>query len=166
MLKIEKWEENKILRDISEKIKKDEMKKYIRLGQEMIKYIKNPKHMGVGLAAPQVGYNKRLIVVSLLKDWDDENYQTIMMINPEITDFSDDCESDVEWCLSIPGERGSVQRAKSIKLEYIDIKWKHQKIKISWVSARIIQHEIDHLNGVLFTDRVHDPLLEKEKKYA
>lgn len=154
MLKIETGTENTILRTMSEEIKKSEFDQYIKLGREMIKYIKNPDNMGVWLAAPQVGYNKRLIVVSLLKDREDESFPTVMMINPEILEFSQDCEIEKEWCLSVPGENWEVERYKKIKLKYIDENKKEKILVLVWVPARIIQHEIDHLNGVLFTDKI------------
>jgi peptide deformylase len=68
----------------------------------MVKYIKNPANKGVGLAAPQIGHNKRIIVVSLLRDWEDESFKTIMMINPEILEHSDRKNIDTEGCLSVP----------------------------------------------------------------
>ena len=154
MLKIETGKQNEILRTISEEIKSAELNTYIKLGKEMIKYIKNPDNRWVWLAAPQVWYNKRLIVVSLLKNRDDENFQTVMMINPEILEHSTECEIEWEWCLSVPGENGEVERFLSIKLRYIDENKKQRTILLSWVSARIVQHEIDHLNGILFTDKL------------
>lgn len=154
MLKIETGKQNEILRTISEEIKSAELNTYIKLGKEMIKYIKNPDNRWVWLAAPQVWYNKRLIVVSLLKHRDDEIFQTVMMINPEILEHSTECEIEWEWCLSVPGENGEVERFLSIKLRYIDENKKQRTILLSWVSARIVQHEIDHLNGILFTDKL------------
>lgn len=154
MLKIETGKQNEILRTISEEIKSSEINTYIKLGKEMIKYIKNPDNRWVWLAAPQVWHNKRLIVVSLLKNRDDENFQTVMMINPEILEHSTECEIEWEWCLSVPGENGEVERFLSIKLRYIDENKKQRIILLSWVSARIIQHEVDHLNGILFTDKL------------
>lgn len=154
MLKIETGTENEILRTVSEELKKSEFDQYIKLWREMIRYIKNPENMGVWLAAPQVGYNKRLIVVSLLKDREDEAFPTVMMLNPEILEFSNECEIEKEGCLSVPGENGEVERYKKIKLKYIDENKKEKILVLSWVPARIVQHEIDHLNGVLFTDKI------------
>lgn len=153
MLKIETGKENKILRTISEEIRSPEMSTYIKLGKEMIKYIKNPDNRWVWLASPQIWYNKRLIVVSLLKDRDDENFSTIMMINPKILEHSEKCEIENEWCLSVPWEKWEVERYFQIKLSYIDENKKQKIIILSWVSARIVQHEIDHLDWILFTDK-------------
>ena len=154
MLHIETWEENKILRTKSQDIKTSELKKYIKLGKAMIKYIKDPKARGVGLAAPQVGVNKRLIAVSLLRDREDENFSTIMMINPEIVEHNNSKDDEKEGCLSLPWETGSVSRWTEIKLIFIDEKGKEKKLILKGLSARIVQHEIDHLDGILFTDRV------------
>lgn len=156
MLNIETGKQNEILRTISSPIKKEKLKKYTKLWKEMIKYIKNPKNGWVGLAAPQVGYNKRLIVVSLPKTWDDESFPTLMMINPEILEHSDETIWCDEWCLSIPWEKGKVPRYKSIKLKYFDDKFKENIILLSDLQANIVQHEIDHLDGILFTDRIEE----------
>ena len=164
MLQIQTWTDNEILRKISDEIKISELKKYVKLGKEMIKYIKNPKNWWVWLAAPQVWYNKRLIVVSLLKDRDDENFPTLMMINPEILEHSSTLEKDVEWCLSVPWKKAKVARFSEIKLKYLDEKGKEKILYLKWLSARIVQHEIDHLNWVLFVDRVNDNLLAKKEK--
>lgn len=154
MLKIETGKENQILRNVSTEIKDSELNTYIKLGREMIKYIKNPDNHWVGLAAPQIGHNVRLIVVSLLKDWEDESFQTVMMLNPKILDHSNECEIEWEWCLSVPGEKWDVERYLRLKLSYIDENKKQRIVILSWVSARIVQHEIDHLDGVLFTDKI------------
>jgi peptide deformylase len=89
-LTIETGDDNEILRSISDTIKPTELKQYRNLAESMVKYIKNPDNGGVGLAAPQVGVNKRLIVVSLMKNYEDENYRTIAMINPEIIEHSEE----------------------------------------------------------------------------
>ncbi|MDD5769552.1 MAG: peptide deformylase [Candidatus Gracilibacteria bacterium] len=156
MLKIQTGTKNEILRKVSEAVKTQELDKYIKLGKEMIKYIKNPNNRGVGLAAPQIGENKRLIIVSLLRDREDENYQTVLMINPEILEKSQETDIETEGCLSVPGKRGEVQRYKSIKLNYIDENKKQKTLILNGISARIIQHEIDHLDGVLFVDKINN----------
>jgi peptide deformylase len=98
MLKIQTWTDNEILRKVSEEIKQEEFKTYLKLGKEMVKYIKNPKNWWIWLAAPQVWHNKRLIVVSLLKDREDEKFSTIMMINPVILEMSEETCMEKEWC--------------------------------------------------------------------
>ncbi|NVP17751.1 peptide deformylase [Candidatus Gracilibacteria bacterium] len=152
MLKIETGNENPILRRVADKITDKNFNEAIKLGREMLKYIKDPENGGVGLAAPQVGHSIRLIIVSLLKDREDENFKTVMMINPEILEHSNITECDSEGCLSIPGEKGDVPRYKTIKLSYIDEKKSKKTLILEGLSARIVQHEIDHLDGKLFTD--------------
>lgn len=93
---------NGILRAKSEAVVPAELRKYMRLAEDMVRYVKNPDNGGVGLAAPQIGVNKRIIAVSLMRDGDDENYRTIAMINPEIVEHTEETESDNEGCLSIP----------------------------------------------------------------
>jgi peptide deformylase len=154
MLKVETWVNNEILREKSEKIKINEIKKYEKLGNEMIKYIKNPDNGWVGLAAPQVWVNKRLIVVSLLRDRDDEDFKTIMMINPEILEHWETKDKEEEWCLSVPGAKWKVERYLTIKLKYLDNKWKEKALRLQGLSARIVQHEIDHIDWVLFIDKL------------
>jgi len=153
-IKIETWENNKVLRTKCENINKNEFTKYVKIWKEMIKYIKNPDHQWVWLAAPQIWINKRLIVVSLLNDYEDESFKTIMMINPDILEFSNKCEIDWEWCLSLPWEAWEVSRSIEIKLKYYDEKQSEKIIILKWLSARIVQHEVDHINWVLFIDRV------------
>jgi len=154
MLKIEVGTENKTLRKISEKVKDSEIKKYVKLWKEMVKYIKNPKNWWVWLAAPQVWYNIRLIAVGLPNSRDDENYKTIFMFNPVVLDFSEEKEYDEEWCLSVPNIKWVVGRSKNIKLVYQDEKWAIKSLILKWLKARVVQHEIDHLDWILFVDKM------------
>lgn len=154
MLKIQTWNENKILRTISEPLKIRELDSFIKMGREMIKYVKDPKKLWVWLAAPQIWYNKRLIVVSLLKTWKDEFFSTIIMINPEIIEFSKECDIQEEWCLSIPWKKWNIKRFLTIRVNYIDEQKKQKTLILSWPSSRIVQHEIDHLDWVLFIDKI------------
>lgn len=153
-LHIEKWEENHILREISTPVWANEFRNYKKLVDEMLKHIRNPQNGWVGLAAPQVGVNKRIIVVSLMKNYDDENYRTIAMINPVIVFHSDATDCDQEGCLSLPGESGDVIRWSEIDIEFYNIDGIKFALHLDQLAARIVQHEIDHLNGILFTDRV------------
>ena len=108
---------------------------------------------GVGLAAPQVGWCVRLFVVNPAAHPDEgEEY---VFINPKITGKKGATFAD-EGCLSIPGVMGSVRRAKSIQMEATDLEGKRFRIDAQDLLARIIQHEQDHLDGILFTDKVSD----------
>ncbi len=153
-LHIETGRENEVLRERSSEVLPRELKQYSDTVQDMLKYIKNPENGGVWLAAPQIGINKRIIVVSLMKDYDDETYRTIAMINPEIIEHSVEKCIDKEWCLSVPGESGDVERWLWVKLSFLDIEGKKYALKLTDLAARIVQHEIDHLDGVLFVDKL------------
>lgn len=156
MFKIETGKENPILRKVAEPIKTSEWKQYVKIGKEMLKYIKDPDHGGVGLAAPQIGISKRLCIVSLLRDRDDENFQTLMMFNPEIFEHGEEVTTEfIEGCLSLPKtKKGYVARYDEIKLRYYDEKMKEKTLKLSGLAAVIVQHEIDHLDGVLYIDKL------------
>jgi peptide deformylase len=107
------------------------------------------KKDGVGLAAPQIGKNKRIITVNT-KDG------VIAMINPRILNKSFLKEWDEEGCLSVPGIYGKVKRSKKLKCEFFDMDKKKNIISAQGFFARIIQHEIDHLDGILFIDKAKD----------
>ncbi len=107
---------------------------------------------GVGLAAPQVGVSERLIVIEY-SEFEDQKPKLYVVINPEIIKPSEEKEVAVEACLSIPGVAGEVERHLSLTVKGLNRFGKPIKIKASNWLARIFQHEIDHLEGVLFTDR-------------
>lgn len=108
---------------------------------------------GVGLAAPQVDISQRVIVVEFGADEDPETpSQLYALVNPKITAFSQDIVIGVEGCLSIPGILGDVQRPYAATVEGFDRHGEPLKIEAEGWLARIFQHEVDHLNGVLFTD--------------
>lgn len=153
-LTIETGKKNEILRTVSDEIPLKDIPKYKGIAQDMLKHIKNPKNWGVWLAAPQIGINKRIIVVSLMKTYEDENFRTIAMINPRITGYSTECTLEEEWCLSVPWETGDVERYASIELEFYSPEGSKYNMKLDSLAARIVQHEIDHLDGILFTDKL------------
>ncbi|UCF07144.1 MAG: peptide deformylase [bacterium] len=106
---------------------------------------------GVGLAAPQVGISK---LISVINPEPGKNSTLIKLINPRIISHSDETESFEEGCLSIPGIRANVVRPSVIRIEFQDEEGRKHRLKADGLLARIIQHEIDHLNGVLFVDRL------------
>jgi len=106
---------------------------------------------GVGLAAPQVGVSKQIAVINR----EPGNPDTLIkVINPEITLFGDETDSFEEGCLSVPGIRGKVIRPVSLEMTYQDENGEKQELNVDGLEARIIQHELDHLDGVLFVDRL------------
>ena len=109
---------------------------------------------GIGLAAPQVGVHKRILVIDI--HMEDPDSPPHVFINPEIISSSATLDTYEEGCLSIPGVYLNVVRPSSIKLSYRDEMGRHKKMNADGLMARCIQHEIEHLNGVLFVDRVTD----------
>ena len=110
------------------------------------------EYAGIGLAAPQVHQELRLFVAGVHDP--DATMQPVVMINPEIEVIDEEEEEDWEGCLSIPDIRGKVFRAKNIRVRSLDRYAKPQQLTATGFPARVIQHETDHLNGVLFVDRM------------
>jgi peptide deformylase len=109
---------------------------------------------GAGLAAPQVNVSQRLILVEYGNEDDDSIPPTLYItINPKITRFSQELVTGAEGCLSIPGFMGEVERAQEILVEGQDRHGEPLKMRLRGWVARIFQHEIDHLDGILYTDR-------------
>lgn len=109
---------------------------------------------GVGLAAPQVGESTRLIVVEYGDEENDEIPSKLyVMANPEITRSSEDTLIGTEGCLSIPGIQGDVERFTSVTVKGLNRHGRPMTVKTKGWLARIFQHEIDHLDGILFVDR-------------
>jgi peptide deformylase len=113
---------------------------------------------GVGLAAPQIGLSERIIVVEYYEREEDEEKEdapkkVYALLNPEIVKKSEETLIGVEGCLSIPGLVGDVERHATIQVKGFNRHGKPMKLKAQGWLARIFQHEIDHLNGILFTDR-------------
>ena len=112
---------------------------------------------GVGIAAPQVYISKRVVIVASRPNPrypDAPEMDAVVMVNPEILSFSSEVVSGEEGCLSVPNERGQVQRAEKITIRYRTLNGEAVETEFSGFPARIVQHEVDHLNGVLFVDRV------------
>jgi peptide deformylase len=115
------------------------------------------EYRGVGLAAPQVHQNVRLFVAGFPEPEDDDEEPSVpqmALINPEISVVGREVVEDWEGCLSIPDIRGRVPRARQIVVRAYDRHGKRIEIKASNFTARVIQHETDHLDGVLFFDRM------------
>lgn len=113
------------------------------------------EYHGVGLAAPQVHEGVRIFVAALdASDDDEEESEAIAVINPEITIVGSDVVEDWEGCLSVPDIRGRVPRAREIKVRAFDRTGARIELSAHDFPARVIQHEADHLDGVLFFDRM------------
>ena len=127
-----------------------------RLADEMYEML--PEAGGVAVAAPQVGVTRRLIVIRYMENEEDDDSEeerevTFRLANPEVIRGHGE-QVGLEGCLSIPGWVGEVPRFDAITVKAIDMDNKPVRIKASGYLARVFQHEIDHLDGILFTDRV------------
>lgn len=122
---------------------------------------------GVGLAAVQVGVPLRVIVVEVPEDLDDPDAGTsLALVNPELARASKETEEGVEGCLSVPGWVGNVLRHRQVVVKALDLHGRKVRIRATDYLARILQHEIDHLNGILFIDRTDEiwPVEEGEEE--
>lgn len=117
---------------------------------------------GYGLAAPQVGISKRVVIIENPPEYDENGVvknhplPLLILINPEITKYSADKGSFEEGCFSVPQYRGDVVRPLKIRLTALNDMGKRVQINASGLLSRVLQHEIDHLNGILFTDLITD----------
>lgn len=107
---------------------------------------------GIGLAAPQIGISRRVIVVDLRLE--EEPDKRVAIVNPRVTWSTNQTEKSVEGCLSIPGLEEVVERPFGVRVEGTDLDGNPTVIEADDLYARALQHEIDHVNGVLFLDRV------------
>jgi len=146
-------------------------KKFQILVDDMIETMREAP--GVGLAAPQVGISERLIVVEYFENEEAEEAEeeakkkVWVMVNPEIVKTSEEKVMGVEGCLSVPNLVGEVERHLAIQVKGLNRRGQPMRVKAQGWLARIFQHELDHLDGVVFTDRathVWLPETEEEKE--
>lgn len=151
ILPIETGTDNEVLRKKAVKVLKVDkrMKKIIG---DMIDTLNHEE--GLGLAAPQVGISERIIIVRLNAKSSHE--MTIAIINPEILSTSKEIVMGEEGCLSLPDIYDDVERYKEIRVRFQDLSGTTQILDLEGMNARIIQHEMDHLDGILFVDRVKE----------
>lgn len=132
---------------------------------------------GIGLAAPQVGVSKRVIVMDIDQQEPEEGSdeppkkgKTRFFVNPEIIEASEDLAPYMEGCLSVPGQYAEVERPARVKIKYLDYNGKEVVEDCEGLLATCIQHEMDHLNGILFVDHLstlkRDMLMRKLKKFT
>ncbi|MDO5022564.1 MAG: peptide deformylase [Eubacteriales bacterium] len=112
---------------------------------------------GIGLAAPQIGIKRRMVVV-------DVGEGLMEFINPEIISSSEETDETAEGCLSVPGRRGMVVRPKRIKLKAKDRYGEDFTLEADGLLARCIQHELDHLDGVLYVDKMTREIFDDEEE--
>lgn len=113
--------------------------------------------IGIGLAAPQIGIHKRVILITLYQKVAGEKEpreKLLVLINPEIVSFSLETVVMEEGCLSLPDYYADVERPEKIVVEFLDMQGKKQRLALDGLHAREVQHEIDHLDGILFSDKI------------
>ena len=113
---------------------------------------------GVGLAAPQVGVLKRIVVIDVSEEGD----EPVVLINPQIVELSGE-QTGTEGCLSVPGKHGTVTRAEHVKVKALNEDMKEFEIEGDGLLARALQHEIDHLDGILYTSKVEGELVSNSE---
>ncbi len=131
-----------------------------RLAEEMFETMRAAQ--GVGLAGPQVGVLKRIFVMEVPlgegEEGEPPKVLRLAVCNPRLHRLSRRTEVADEGCLSIPGWYGPVRRPWSLVLEYQDLEGRRRRLPLEGFAARVVQHETDHLDGILFIDRLEDPL--------
>ena len=152
---------DKILRKKANKVTEVDLKT-IELIKNMFDTMKNAN--GIGLAANQVGSDKSIFVVDISQVEDYEDTKPIALINPKIIERSEKKVLIEEGCLSIPDVREEVRRPESITIVYHDTDLQEHTLEADGLMARVMQHEFDHLQGILFTDLISDDLKKKYKK--
>jgi len=120
---------------------------------------------GIGLAANQIGLNNQIFVVDISPVEGYETYKPMTFINPKIVSKSEETTSVEEGCLSIPDIRSEIIRPEQIQISYFDVNMKEQIIEADEMLARVMQHEYDHLQGILFIDYLNDEMKKKYKKH-
>lgn len=111
---------------------------------------------GVGLAAPQVGVLRRVVVIDIGEG-------VLKLINPEII-YEEGANIDVEGCLSVPNRIGTVKRPETVKVKYLDELGEEKTIEGTGLLAKALCHEIDHLDGILFIDKMIDEIIPEEEE--
>lgn len=151
---IENEDELAVLRSISTDLSEKEFngRLYPLLAERMVKTVSDSTVDGVGLAAPQIGINRNIVAVQRF-DKPDAPFEVYPNIS--IVEYSSDCAVGPEGCLSVPGQRHNVERHKGITIRYYSLAAGNMvEEKIEGFTAVIFQHEVDHLGGVLYIDRI------------
>ncbi|MEK7595314.1 MAG: peptide deformylase [Patescibacteria group bacterium] len=155
IIKVPNQKLNTICEKVNFKTDGEEVKKLV---SDLIDTLETAKPKGAGLAAPQIGILKRVCIAKKFsldpKNPENELDTNFILINPEIITKSEPTSLGWEGCLSIPDTYGQVDRSKRIKIEAFDINGNKFSLKADGFFARVILHEIDHMNGILFTSKI------------
>lgn len=144
-----------VLRQVARKVEPAEVKapEFQKLVDDMIETMR--EYEGIGLAAPQVHQSVRLALIGIEEGrGDDRSIRVLPVINPEVTPVGKATAEDWEGCLSLPRLRGRVTRPDRVQVRALDRRGNRIEVDLNGYSARVAQHEIDHLDGVLFIDRM------------
>ncbi|HEV7433736.1 MAG TPA: peptide deformylase [Pseudorhizobium sp.] len=154
-----------LLRQVSEPVEQVDLE-INRLADDMLETMYDAP--GIGLAAIQIGVPRRMLVIDVSKE--DEENKPLVFINPQILASSDERSTYEEGCLSIPDYYAEVERPATVTVSFVDREGKQQTIEADGLLATCLQHEIDHLNGVLFIDHIsrlkREMLIKKFTKAA
>lgn len=153
---------NPILRKKAQEISKDYLLSddFTQLLVDMKDSMKH--YGGIGIAAPQIGVDLQVAIIELsgMNRYGEEiNLPLTAFINPRISFLTDEQQGFWEGCLSVPGLRGYVERPLKVKVNYLNVKGEPQEIIAEGFLATVLQHELDHLEGILYIDRIKDPRL-------
>jgi peptide deformylase len=135
-------------------LKTDEISQLIQDLHDSMKF-----YGGIGIAAPQVGVDLSMAMIELTSQnryGEEDHLPLTVFINPKIEYLTDEKQGFWEGCLSVPGLRGFVERPRRIKVSYMDLEGQQQEIKAEGFLATVLQHELDHLEGILYVDRIKD----------
>lgn len=157
ILEIQIGSDNPILRKKSAKVSKFD-KKLKKFAKQMIATMLAKD--GVGLAAAQVGVNERVVILNF--QLGGKNFKPLALVNPEIADASVETVTEEEGCLSLPGIFGKVKRRKTVTIRFEDETGNPRVLELDGLNSRAIQHEIDHLDGILFIDKMEGDFREEK----
>lgn len=154
---------NICIRNLGDPVLYKKSEKVEELSSEILDIIEDLKETlkyseGFGIAAPQIGINKRIVLINVDSEkctyQDVEEIKDLILINPVWKNITEEKYSEYEGCLSVPEIKGIVERYYKIELKYLDEKFNEQIKVLSGFSARVVQHECDHLDGIVFLDKV------------
>lgn len=150
---------NPILRKITREVPKNilKTKEFDQVLEDLLDSMKH--YGGIGIAAPQIGIDYQLALIELegINRYGEEfNLPLTVFINPRIEYLTTETQGFWEGCLSVPGLRGYVERPEKVKVNYLDREGKEQELVAAGFLATVLQHELDHLNGILYIDKIKD----------
>jgi peptide deformylase len=153
VLTIEQPDDSLFLRQKARPVRKNEIQKEVikHLTARMLATVTDSTQDGVGIAATQIGVGVQVITI---QRYDKEGYPFEHYFNPEIVEYSESINAGREGCLSVPGYWGNVERSQKITIAYLNMNGKKVSEEIEGFTAVIFQHEIDHLNGIFYFDRI------------